>query len=87
MHPCLGVDEILRLIARKLVESEAEATAVSLACCCKCFEDPMLDTLWEGQDQLIPLLKCFPPDAWAERHGKFVSQVTASVPYIPNRLI
>ena len=66
MHPCLNVDEILRLLACELVKSEAKATAVSLACCCKGFEDPMLDALWATQGSLLPLLKSFPGDVWNE---------------------
>ena len=73
MHACLSVDEILRLLAYELVDSEAKATAVSLACCCKIFEEPVLDELWETQDRLTPLLKCFPHDAWEEKDGDFVS--------------
>ena len=73
MHPCLNVDEILRLLACELVAAEAKATAVSLACCCKNFEDPVLDVLWESQDRLTPLLKCFPQEVWKEEDGSFVS--------------
>ena len=73
MHPCLNVDEILRLIARELVQSELNATAVSLACCCRSFEDPALDVLWEMQYRLTPLLKCFPQEVWKEEKGTFVS--------------
>jgi hypothetical protein len=43
MHPCLMVDEIIRLVAYKLFGSEADGTAVALACCCKSFEEPVLD--------------------------------------------
>ena len=64
MHACLNVDEILRLIAHELVTSEGEATAIALACCCKNFEDPVLDVLWVVQDGLLPLLKAFPEDVW-----------------------
>ena len=78
MHPCLNVDEILRLLACELVASKAQATAVALASCCRSFEDPVLDALWETQDQLTPLLKCFPHDVWKEDEG-FVSQ---PVPFI-----
>ena len=76
MHPCLSVDEILRLLAYKLVESEAKATAVSLACCCKSFEDPALDALWETQDELLPLLRSFPGGAWKTEAGQFVRVLT-----------
>ena len=73
MHPCFNVDEILRQLARELVVLEEEATVVALACCCKGFEDPALDTLWESQDQLFPLLKTLPTDAWKTEAGHFVS--------------
>ena len=79
MHPCLGVDEILRLLAAELVESEANSAAIALACCCKTFEEPVLDALWETQDQMIPLLKCFPQDVWKEEAGRFVSSLHNSV--------
>ena len=66
MHRCLNVDEILRLIAYELVASETEATAVCMARCCKCFQGPVLDTLWAEQFDLSPLFKCFPGDVWNE---------------------
>ena len=66
MHACLNVDEILRLIASELVVSQGGATAVALACCCKSFEDPVLDTLWETQYQLFPLLESLPGDIWKD---------------------
>lgn len=73
MHPCLAVDEILRHFACELVASGAKATAVALACCCRSFEDPVLDALWEAQNELAPLLTCFPRDVWEEEDGSFVS--------------
>jgi hypothetical protein len=76
MYTCLRVDEILRLLAVQLVWSEAKATAVALARCCKSFEDPALDVLWETQDGLPPLLKCLPGDVWNEG-GCSVSAPTA----------
>jgi len=78
MHPCLNVDETLRLLARKLVASEAKATAASLACCRKSFKDPVLDVLWKTQERLAPLLKCFPQDVWDEKDRSFVSQAMVS---------
>ena len=64
MHACLNVDEIVRLIASKLVGPGSRATAVALACCRKSFENPVLDVLWETQGKLIPLLKSLPGDVW-----------------------
>ena len=65
MHPCLCVDEILRLITSELIAARKGATTVALACCQKSFEDPVLDVLWETQYQLIPLLKTLPEDVWS----------------------
>ena len=87
MHPCLNVDEILRSFACELVASEAKVAAVALACCCKSFEDPVLDALWETQDQLAPLLKCFPQDIWEEEDGCFVSPLTTFTFPVFNRPI
>ena len=74
MHSCLGVDEILQLVARELVASEAKGTAVLLACCYRNLEDPVLDRLWETQDRITPLLKCLPQEVWKEERGSLVSQ-------------
>ena len=87
MHPCLNIDEILRLLAYQLIASEAKATTVSFASCCKGFEDPVLDALWETQDRLIPLLKCFPQEVWKEEGGRFVSYVVAFIFCTLNNLI
>ena len=87
MHPCLRVDEVLRLFASELVVSGAKATAASLACCCKSFEEPALDALWETQIHLTPLLKCFPRDVWEEEDGRFVSPAAAFILLTLNRLV
>lgn len=65
MHVCLRVDEIVRAIASELVASyKGSIDGVALARCCKSFEDPALDAMWEAQDNLIPLLKTLPRDVW-----------------------
>jgi len=87
MHRCLSADEILSLFARELVASEAEATTVALACCCKSFEKPVLDILWETQERLTPLLKCLPQEVWGEEDEKLVSPLTAFIALVLNRLV
>jgi hypothetical protein len=77
MHPCLSVDEILRLIACELVTSGGQATTLALACCCKSFGGPVLDALWATQDQLLPLLKSLPEDVWKTR-GRYTVSATAT---------
>ena len=84
MHACLRVDEILRFLACELVRSETKATAVALACCCKSFEDPALDALWETQDRLLPLLKSLPRDVWNSEYT--VSAPTTHVYFLLNYL-
>ena len=69
------MEDILNLLARELIDSGLKATAVLLACCCKTLEEQVLHVLWETQDRLIPLLKCFPQDVWEGADGSFVSQV------------
>ena len=64
MHACLNVDEIVRLIAHELVAFSGEGSAAGLACCCKSFEDPVLDELWAKQVSLLPLFNSFPGDVW-----------------------
>ena len=78
MHPCLYVDEIVRSVACELVTSRGRAAAVALACCCKGFEDPVLDVLWQTQERLRPLLESLPGDVWDE--GRCT--VSASTAYI-----
>jgi len=77
MHTCLNVDEIIRLVASELVASKAKATAVALACCHKNFEEPVLDTLWETQERILPLLRSLPRDVWVT--GKHVCVPTIFV--------
>lgn len=64
MHPCLCIDEIVRLIARILVEAGSRPDVVALALCCKSFEDPALDALWEIQFDLTLLFRTLPVDIW-----------------------
>ncbi|KAF9648609.1 hypothetical protein BDM02DRAFT_3115234 [Thelephora ganbajun] len=42
------IDEILRPIARYVVDLGG-SSAIALACCCKAFEEPVLSWYWEGQ--------------------------------------
>jgi len=86
MHPCLRVDEIVRVIASELVLSGGRGTSVALACCCKSLEDPVLDVLWETQTRLRPLLGSLPIDVWDE-WGSPVSVPTTDFYLSLNRLV
>ena len=79
MHPCLYVDEIVRLIAHELVTSTGWATSVALSCCCKSFGDPVLDALWETQSRVLPLLKSLPGDVWDEGGCRVSAPTTCSL--------
>ena len=74
MHPCFYVDEIVRLIACELVTSKGHGTAVALACCCKGFEAPVLDVLWETLELLDPLFKTLPGDVWRDGYNVGIRQ-------------
>ena len=84
MHRCLNIDEIVRFIACELTTSGGKGTAVCLACCCKGFEDPVLDVLWATQVELSPLFKCLPGDVWKEG-GYTVSTPAMHVLLFPQR--
>lgn len=81
MHRCLCVDEIVRVVAHELVVAKRNATAVALACCCKRFEDPVLDALWETQSLFIPLLKTLPGGIWSPGGFK-VSMTTKPIVFL-----
>ena len=89
MHHCLRVDEIVRAIAQEIVVADRHRTyptAVAFACCCKSFEDPVLDTLWEAKRYLYQLLGTLPSDVY--RHPYKVSTTIAkSVPCLLNDLV
>lgn len=69
----LQQERIIKTITRFLTALNAKSTVVALATACKILERPVLDALWESQDDWFQLLKCFPPDVWEERDNTFVS--------------
>jgi hypothetical protein len=80
MHPCLCVDEMVRLVAHEIVAAEQNETAVALACCCKSFEDPALDALWRTLSNFIGLLKILPGDVWGLGGYKVSITTTTVIP-------
>ena len=78
----LNADETARHIACELVASERKVTAVCLACCCKSFEDPVLDALRATQFGSSPSFECFPGDVWNEG-GYAVSAPTTCGLFFP----
>ena len=77
----LQQERIIKTITRFLAVLNAKSTVVALATACKVLERPVLDVLWESQDDWFQLLKCFPPDVWEERDNAFVSSTI--VPRLP----
>jgi len=69
----LQQERIIKTITRILSVLNAKSTIVAFATACKVLEQPVLDVLWETQDDWFQLLKCFPPDVWEERDNAFVS--------------
>ena len=69
----LQQERIIKTITRFLSGLNAKSTIVAFATACKVLERPVLDVLWESQDDCFQLLKCFPPDVWEERDNTFVS--------------
>ena len=70
-------ERIIKTIARSLSALNANSTIVAFATTCRALERPVLDILWESQDDWFQLLKCFPPDVWEERDNSFVSRNSA----------
>ncbi|PIL22673.1 hypothetical protein GSI_15366 [Ganoderma sinense ZZ0214-1] len=67
MHRCLAVPELLNLIFKEVhTSAKGGITVAALARTAKCFQDVALDTLWEKQMSLVPLVKCFPHEIWKE---------------------
>ncbi len=67
MHRCLRVPELLTHIFQMIqAEPGGCATIAVLARTAKCFHDAALDTLWQTQASLVPLVKCLPEDSLTE---------------------
>ena len=69
----LQQERVVKTITRILSALNAKSTIVAFATVCKSLTRPVLDVLWEFQDDWFQLLKCFPPDVWEDRDNAFVS--------------
>ena len=69
----LQQERVVKTIARVLSSLNAKPTILAFATVCKALERPILDVLWETQDDWFQLLKCFSPDIWEDRDNAFVS--------------
>lgn len=75
MHPCLSVDEILRLIFRCV---EVRPTLCALARTCRTFNEPATDLIWETLTAVEPILQHLPSARFVAKEGS----VTDSVQYL-----
>ncbi|KAJ7870682.1 hypothetical protein B0H13DRAFT_1896095 [Mycena leptocephala] len=64
MQTSLQIREICDMVAGQLDPKNPSDSAalVALSRTCKAFSDPALDVLWETQDTILHLLRCFPRD-------------------------
>ncbi|KAI0715678.1 hypothetical protein C8T65DRAFT_643674 [Cerioporus squamosus] len=62
MHRALTIQEFVRQICA-FVRGDA-ASLAALVRTCKSIHEPAVRELWDVLDDLLPLVKCFPVDAW-----------------------
>ncbi|KAH9851794.1 hypothetical protein C2E23DRAFT_829196 [Lenzites betulinus] len=64
---CLRVPELQHIIC-DMIRSYLDGlpTLAALACTARVFSEVALDTLWNTQSSLVPLIKCFPANVWEE---------------------
>ncbi|KAH7924227.1 hypothetical protein BV22DRAFT_1130001 [Leucogyrophana mollusca] len=65
MHRALRVSEVLRIIC----EGSEKSSLLAVARTCHTFCPVALDVLWAELDNVLPLLKCLPPEFCAEEEG------------------
>ena len=79
MHQIFYLDELVRNIANCAEHTIPQAVSLlSLACCCKSLEGPVIDVLWRRwQTDLFTILKTLPADSWSVANGVFVRRKPA----------
>ena len=78
MHPCLCVNEILRLIATYL--SDDGPTLYDMIQTCKLFHEAIIDILWEIIPGVQPLLQFIPEHTYTrDRNGDLVCTTTTTL--------
>ncbi|KAH7924229.1 hypothetical protein BV22DRAFT_1196089 [Leucogyrophana mollusca] len=65
MHHALRVSEIIHIIC----ENSKKSSLPAMARTCRTFCPLALDTLWAELDNVLPLIKCLPPEFCAEEGG------------------
>ena len=81
VHRCLLVPELFSLVCEVLMYDyemrlrQRSATLASLACTCRAFEGPALDTLWREIQGLRPILCTMPSDLFEMKSKDWYPQV------------
>jgi hypothetical protein len=72
IHPCLKALNILSTICDFALQAPEDGpkTLAAVAVTCRAFENTALDVLWRTLPNLVPLVKCLPPDAWKVKVDK-----------------
>ncbi len=81
MHHCLKIPEILLdIFQRNVVETHPDTRSAdclldftSLARTCRDFHEPAMNILWHTMEDLAPVFRCLPRDAWYELEGRELS--------------
>jgi len=79
-HRIFEIDEVLRVIVQ-YTRDTCEATTISLACCCKSFEEPTLSILWVSKHskELVTffpsILTCAPTEKEWKRFRRYASWI------------
>ena len=80
MHQVLRLDELIRNISHCASPTpEGSASLLAFACCCKSFEEPVMDILWQRQVDLSTILKTLPADSWMVTDNIFVREKLRSL--------
>ncbi|KAJ3533597.1 hypothetical protein NM688_g7262 [Phlebia brevispora] len=71
---CLSISELLEQISEALCGTRTRPElrdVTSLALTCKAYHEPAQNIFWRDQQDLLPLVKCFPVDSWEIITGNF----------------
>ena len=75
VHQVLLLDELIRNISHCVGPTpEGSASLLAFARCCKSFEEPVMDILWQRQVDLSTILKTLPADSWTVTGNVFVRE-------------
>ncbi|KAI0632243.1 hypothetical protein C8Q77DRAFT_1124594 [Trametes polyzona] len=80
VQQCLRVPELQHIVFDLLHDQpEGPSTLAALARTARFFQEVALDTLWNAQSSLVPLVRCFPPHLWTESRDDDAIRVVSMV--------